>query len=340
MVSPVVELLSERIGPETLTILPTYKCNAACRECCFCSNPSLTERLSREQIFGVIFKAQEAFQSLRHVVFSGGECFLLYDDLFDALSYCNELGLSTRCVTNGFWGKNPEKAERIAERVHGAGCLEINVSTGVEHQEWVSLDAVMNASLSLVTRGVRVVLTIEKDTATSQCVRRALEHDVFEQLISYPNFSYQVNTWMYFKEGHSDRGLVENREAIKGGCDQLLNNFVVTPKNLVSSCCGLTFEYMPEMILGSAEETDFMSLYRAQLDDYRKLAIRALGPYEMLESKYGEDRLSNAQLDRINHKCEACLMLHQFERENERLAEDARNPNAAFNVIQKIIATG
>src|SRR2546421_2475345 len=90
------------IEPEILTILGTYKCTAACENCCFDSNPYLTKRLDLDRIIGFIDEGAR-FPSCKIVVFSGGECFLLRDDLNKAVARATSLGLSTRCVTNGYW---------------------------------------------------------------------------------------------------------------------------------------------------------------------------------------------------------------------------------------------
>ena len=39
-------------GPTHLTILPTYRCTAACAQCCFESNPHVQGRIPLPRIFG------------------------------------------------------------------------------------------------------------------------------------------------------------------------------------------------------------------------------------------------------------------------------------------------
>jgi hypothetical protein len=45
-----VELRSTFVHPQILTILATYKCTAACQNCCFSSNPYLTKRITLQEI--------------------------------------------------------------------------------------------------------------------------------------------------------------------------------------------------------------------------------------------------------------------------------------------------
>ena len=63
--------------------------------------------------------AVEAFgETLKVVVFTGGECFLLGLRLRLAIAYASHRGLSTRVVTNGYWATSVERAVRTlrAER--------------------------------------------------------------------------------------------------------------------------------------------------------------------------------------------------------------------------------
>ena len=54
---------------------------------------------------------KEPCPSIKVVVFTGGECTLLKDDLISAICFCTNLGLKTRIVSNGHWGKSLETAQ-------------------------------------------------------------------------------------------------------------------------------------------------------------------------------------------------------------------------------------
>ncbi|EPC8411228.1 hypothetical protein ACR3AM_005648 [Bacillus thuringiensis] len=103
----------KNVYPNCITIITTYKCTAACAECCFECNPKLIARVTLEQMKKFIKESKELFgEELKGVVFTGGECFLLGDDLVEVISYATKLGLVTRCVSNGYWGKNPRLAKK------------------------------------------------------------------------------------------------------------------------------------------------------------------------------------------------------------------------------------
>ena len=96
-----IKLLSNRF-PSALTILPTYQCTAACKNCCFGCTPNIKGRIPQDRLLSYIGEAKK-IPSLRLVVFSGGECFLLGEDLDEAIGLASGKDVITRCVTNGYW---------------------------------------------------------------------------------------------------------------------------------------------------------------------------------------------------------------------------------------------
>ena len=151
------------IEPHTLTILCTYQCTAACKQCCFESSPKVLGRLSRQAIFDRISEARREFPTLRLVVFSGGEATILKQDLFDAIAHCTDLALLTRIVSNASWGKTSAAAGRTAKALSDAGLRELNISTGKDHQEWVPAESVIKAAEAAVDQGIHTLITVEVD---------------------------------------------------------------------------------------------------------------------------------------------------------------------------------
>lgn len=296
------------ISPKTITFITTYQCTAACDDCCFECSPKITHRLSIEEITSTVDSALNMYTDLSLVVFTGGECFLLKDDLFRAISYCTERNLRARCVTNGYWAKRKDVALRYAKKLKEAGVNEINISTGLDHQRWVSEASIINAVKALTSEGIYTLVTVEKDTKQSNCLERFLQSDSIRALMKQPElFSLQSNAWMSFFEDSEKRTTI-NTETLSKGCDQIYRNIVITPKKEVSACCGLTLEHIPEMKLGNMAD---LSCYRqAQTDDFLKTWIKVDGPYIILEKLLGKD---SDKLKGISHQCEACAIIHKDE---------------------------
>lgn len=318
-------MITEKIWdvfPTTFTILPTYRCNAECEQCCFESNPRMTHRLSLEQIKAVISEARADFPALRVIIFSGGECFLLKDDLYASIRHATDLGLLTRCVTNAFWGKTPDAAKRTVARLLDAGITEINISTGADHQKWVPLSSVENAAEALVEAGIQTLITIESDGPDSDCIRTAFESPTVRNLLATRShlFRVQQNIWMPFN-GKFDPGRVrDDNSGIYEGCDQLFSNIVATPYARLASCCGLTLEYIPELKLGTFTETGVKALALKQLDDALKLWLAVEGPGRIMQRLMG-DGIAEKLRD-VNHICHACV--HMYRTEEVRQALRAR----------------
>jgi len=320
------------IDPKTLTIITTYTCNAACEECCFECNPSVKHRLSLREMLQVIEDSIAAYPSIEQIVFTGGECFLLKDDLFKAIEVSTRFGKSTRCVSNGFWGKSPEKADEVAKKAMAAGLSEINFSTGLDHQKWVPLESVINASKSLVKYGIPVLVTIEKDSEDSDCLNQIIENvDIKKMLKNHPNFLLQTNSWMPFFENSVQRGSV-NQDDLRKGCSQVFSNCTVTPKKEVASCCGLVLEHISEMRVGTI---DNMLCYRnEQKDDFLKLWLRVDGPMRILETVLGD---GHHKLAGVVHMCQACAILHNDEEARNRISSLYRDHILAVTHRWKII---
>jgi MoaA/NifB/PqqE/SkfB family radical SAM enzyme len=72
--------------------------------------------------------AIEAYDSIKVLVLTGGECLVYGRRLETIIRYATDLGLSVRVVTNGFWAKTYDKAYRKVEQLVAAGLKEINFS--------------------------------------------------------------------------------------------------------------------------------------------------------------------------------------------------------------------
>lgn len=298
-------------SPNIITILPTYRCTAACKECCFESNPNLKSRLSRTDILEIIDTGCTSFPDLKMIVFSGGECFTLKSDLYAGIQAATLNGKMSRCVTNGYWGNTLSNARTIAEKLKDAGLSEINFSTGVDHQEHVPLSSVINAVQACAELGIWTMITIEKDTETSSCRETINTNPLILELLSNRKLMLQNNTWMPFKLDYVDRGVQIHQDDLMQGCEQIFNNLVVTPHGRISGCCGLTFEHIPEMKLGSIGDKDALrKAYDEQLNDFLKIWIKVDGPTSIIEQLMGSGYIENS-IGTVSHNCQSCVYLHK-----------------------------
>jgi len=293
----------------SITFITTYQCTAACRECCFESSPTLkSDRLDSDTMIRVIREAMETLPNLQLVVFSGGECFMLKDELFKTIAFATQNGLATRCVSNGYWGKTPAAAKRTVDKLVAAGIGEINLSTGLEHQEWVPQQSILNCAEALVDAGVFTLVTVEKDTDTSECWQNIARHSAFRRLRQKAElFRLASNAWMPFHTDAEQRG--SGSSVNKLDCDQLFNNLVITPYKKISACCGLTFEHIPDLHMGQFGEVSVQAAIADIATDFLKIWLHIDGPAEIVRKVGSAEDI--AKIDQTVHICQACAVLHQ-----------------------------
>lgn len=276
------------------------------------------------------------------VVFSGGEAFLLKDDLFAAISHVTFHGKMSRVVSNGFWGKSAGRAGKVADQLVEAGLTELNLSTGRDHQQWVGEEAVVNAAVAAVERGVRVLITVEKDGDDSACfgsLARNIEIQRLQKRFS-DRFILRSNSWMPFHESARPRGSFDSTRELRSGCSQLMRNLVITPYRQLSACCGLTFEHIPEMKLGNLGGASLRELYESQYDDFMKVWLAVDGPYRIIERLTTETERKD--LGQVVHLCQACVLLHRHpvlrERARDRYEEFVPEVLARFGLKRTLEA--
>src|ERR1700729_4110621 len=111
------------VVPDTLVLLTTYQCTAACDHCCVSCGPKVTKYLPFETMKDAI-SAAHRFGHFNMVCFTGGECFLLHDRLINLVKHATDKKFVTRCMTNGYWAVNEKGAKARLEPLVQAGLKE------------------------------------------------------------------------------------------------------------------------------------------------------------------------------------------------------------------------
>lgn len=307
------------LSPRTLTFITTYRCTAACVQCCFESSPTVKGRLSRDEMITALHDAKGSFPSLSVIVFTGGEATLLKDDLISVIAEATSLGLGTRMVSNGSWAKTRSTAKRWAEKLSTAGLKELNISSGKDHQEWVPHSSVVNAAEAGLTAGLHVLVTVEADTEDGRTMATFAEDSTIRMLLK-KGLQLQSNSWMEFKSDQVKRENTVPQHLRIAPCHQIHDNIVVTPYKEVAACCGLTLEHIPEMKVGRLED-GVSNAYLSQTDDFLKFWIRVDGPAEIIRRVMGEEK-ADELLNGSVHMCHDCAVLHKNSEVRARLESD------------------
>ena len=313
-------LIFDQTEPECVTIIPTYRCNAACTECCFESNPSIRHRMNRADLLSIIGKVATEFPRVRYVVLTGGEITLLREDLIDAIQLLTSLGLGSRIVTNGHWGRSDASAIGWVTKLRAAGLNELNLSTGDEHQEWVPFESVARAAYYALTNDITTVIVIEGQDHARFTLASVNDNEHIRKIYDdeglRKKFILMSNIWMPFHAGAectSDRA-----DVTRDGCNNIFDNFVINPYGRLMSCCGLTMEHIPELKVGDVYRDSLSATYRQQYNDVLKLWIWLDGTrqiFETLAEHHHDLKLLSP------HPCSICAQVYKTPHIRETLIE-------------------
>lgn len=313
------------LEPTSLSFITTHKCTSACPNCCFnCSPTPLNKRMmSFDEMKNYISQVKANFPQIKIIVFTGGECTLLKEDLFRAIEYASQEGFATRIVTNGFWAKNEQSANDMLNSLANAGLTEINFSTGDEHSRFVSLETLSRA----------VILSAKRPEFSSVCINieesegHIINKKYFAslpQIKSMPTeFKKKIiclqSTWIHFRDSETttcSNGIKDpnkiNVDSNKG-CAAILDSVNLNPNGQFLSCCGLASEYSSFLKLGDAHKNSLLSLHRKRFDDIMKLWLYTSGPQTILR------KIGVEIQDPHRHMCEYCLQLFTNKDNIQRL---------------------
>jgi MoaA/NifB/PqqE/SkfB family radical SAM enzyme len=264
---------------------------------------------------------EAAALGVRLVVFSGGEAFLLKDDLSQAVSHATALGLATRVVTNGYWAKHYEGAVRQLKQLKDFGLGEVNFSTGDEHQKFVPIASVVNGVLAAYEVGLQNALMIElsgRHKFTKQHflnIPEIAERMTDERFVS--NFHIIESPWMPFKDsvsidysGHDARVLTAETLPSRRRCTSIFNTIVVDPNERFGACCGLTREETPDLNVGSLREHSMRELMDEAVGDFIKVWLYTEGPDKILAWAASKNPTIQWQ-GKFAHICHSCRQLYK-----------------------------
>lgn len=303
------------VRPQTLSLITTHRCTAACDHCCFTCTPKVTKAIPIDRLFTLIDEASQ-IPSMRVVVFTGGECFLLGNHLNELIAHATRHGLVTRCVTNGYWARSEKAAKVRVEQLSTAGLREINFSTGTFHAKYVPPERIIYGAKACLQAGFMTLINAEISSASDFDVSIFTSNEELGPLISSGKLRFQRNVWIQNADGNGSAELIPGdqhsrfREDRKAGCGTVLNVLSVTPDQDLVACCGLHLEAIPDLHLGSVRDRSILDILTSTPDDFLKIWIHVDGPERILE--FVKARVPDYELPLHSvHPCETCLHLYR-----------------------------
>lgn len=305
-------------GGKTLSVMPTYRCNAACRDCGTFSNPDQRIHLAEETIRAAIDEAVTL--GFANVVFTGGEPTLRWPSLLRCLRYVAGR-LPTRIVTNAVWAVSVDKAEARLRTLRDAGLDEINFSTGDEHVRFVPVERVVNAMIACNRIGMVFHTMVERRRGAGVTKQALLRDPRLAAAFERPSVPLRIeeSPWMPVDPAAvaayppGDAITEANVQACRG-CDSVLQTYVLQADGVIGACCGLGMRTTPELHAGRAQGEGFLRRAVTEAEaDLVKLALRYIGPEKLL-------RLAAARDPGIRweglyaHRCQSCMRLYKDPR--------------------------
>lgn len=329
----------QTLKPTTLTLITTYRCTAACPNCCFnCSpQPQITEMMPLEKIKEYISSAIQCFPSLKVVVFTGGECTLLGDNLIESIKFAKSLGLSTRIVTNGHWGKDIQCTSFWINSFAEVGLDEINFSTGDEHSLFIPIDALTYAVSECAKLNQFGTILVNIETLSS--------HHITEKDILYSNYVVSLekpirnkiqcikSPWIEFRRKSINNDKNDSIFCIQRPCREVLTSINISPTGQFLSCCGFASEYSPFLKLGQVTNENLSILHKSRFDDLLKIWLYTSGPYEILKE------LGCAPENSNKHACEYCHWILQDKNILQKLLSIDENTVSKIILDYNLIIT-
>lgn len=242
---------------EMLTFIATYECGAKCSHCLMSCGPERHEKLSLAQMKYAIDRVFSGRKGV--VVFTGGECTRLGNDLLEAIAYANTKGLMTRVVSNAEWAFDDVSTDTMIKSLRESGLDELNLSFDDFHAEWIPVENVRRAWLGSKNQGfTSVALAAGSGPASILTPESAVE--LFDEDVpvvqrtrppaklpdpSPDGTSYVISPASYSRIGRG-RGLdpaqylIPNQKMIYScPCAVDTRSLVISPEFEVGICCGL-----------------------------------------------------------------------------------------------------
>jgi hypothetical protein len=326
------------IRPRVLAIFVTRRCTAQCDHCGIGAGPRAVGTLSVRRIHDLLAEARDV-PTIRRIVFTGGEPFLLGRELDRLIAVAHGYGFATRVITNGYWATNPRAAVARTRSLKAAGLDEIMLSTGSFHEAFVPARRVVAAARALTEAGIPTRVAIE-DCDQSRFDDGALKRELGAALEN-GLLAIARDPWITDAGGRGSAKISHERRRaaqgidIDGGCSSMMTTISVTPDQMLMACCGFPLEQLPGLRIGSIADRALSDVLRDAPDDGLKMFLHVAGPSGIADfvSRYDPGYALPGNPISI---CEACTAL---QRDARAMRIAAKNfPDVAQSVTARFVA--
>jgi hypothetical protein len=308
--------------PRVLSLLTMRRCTAACDHCAIGGSPRARGAIPVARMHALIDEALR-IPSIERVVFSGGECFLLRDDLDRLVAHAVLNGFGTRAISNGYWAIGEDAARKRIAPLRAAGLQELMLSTGSFHQRYVPLERVVFAAREAARAGIAVRVSVEdcdQSPFDASVVEAALAPEIAGRRVVVGRDPWITDAGRRGETTLTHEQRTAQRGAYAGGrCGQILTVVTVTPEQRLTACCGFPTEELPALAIGSVADAPLDEVLENAPDVLLQMWLHVAGPQRIAEfvARYAP----GFALPAAPSICEACTYLQRDERAMRVLAE-------------------
>lgn len=279
----------------------TRHCNIACRHCYNESGPSQKpNRLARDTMLSII--AQMSKAGLNNLNLTGGEPFLYLDDVTALLGAAREAGVATLSVyTNGYFARSEAAADSILSRLDACGFGigaddHLKVSTGVFHQEFLSIERIVHLARAY-HRAFDRPLRVDWELVSAQAVdeKRSARAQLAAEVIGVP-----VDLRFRATEPLGRGRNLDLTGRIDDGPCRKIKQLVFEYDGKVVPCCGLN-DGNEGIVIGQVQRHDLRELVKRMQNDPILQQI-ARGTFAELAAHRGMAWAESS----LTSKCHAC----------------------------------
>lgn len=231
--------------PRLGSIILTTQCNFRCSHCAV-TDSKYKNMTMHNDLLNKALCFFKKLNTIKVVVFTGGEPTLYYDLLKKGIEKASKYGFITRLVTNGWWGHNEKLAQCMIEEMSKLGLNEINISFDDFHSKFNKIECVANIVKYALEYGLRIgigILVLPNSKYNKNVILMKLS-----KILNLEK--NELERKIYFLEdqptplGRATKLFNKCSEMFKHtpklylGCEDIMKTLAILPNGDVKSCCG------------------------------------------------------------------------------------------------------
>jgi len=289
------------------------QCNIKCDHCVAAEDDYHPVKMALPRARAIIDEMAAA--NVKAISFTAGEPLIFLNDILSLVRLCKKHGIYSRVVSNGFWAKTPEQADKIIPELKISGLSQLRLSYSRWHQAHINRENILNAAVSCQKFGLDYFISFVTDFSNAD--------DTFEQFLKDNRLKYFPEPLLYF-----GRAKKFNRSHVFTDypphlCDM---NPLLTPELDMYACCdaGSCFDKTDFFFLGNLKNYTINELFEKYEQHPLFGLIKTIG-LSNIASSIG---LNASEIVKYR-KCELCEKLFNSP-ENLKALETAVKSDLGF----------